>query len=214
MSEKEIIKIFDPKYERIGTAPREEAHRKGLWHETFHCWLYDIKEDEVVLYFQQRSANKKDFPNQLDITAAGHLLVNETIADGFREVFEELGVALSPEMTDYIGVIPVKIYLQGFYDNEFTNVFIAHYPLEKGSFFLQEEEVTAIYSIPLKSIKRMLNGSLLELEIEGIFQKDKNQEVRQRTITLADICAYSHSYYAELFDSLEKKLENKVRGID
>ncbi|MFD2387839.1 NUDIX hydrolase [Enterococcus rivorum] len=61
MSEKEMITIFNSEYELIGTASREEAHKKGLWHETFHCWMYDINDDEVFLYFQQRSAKKKIF---------------------------------------------------------------------------------------------------------------------------------------------------------
>ncbi|WP_084387056.1 NUDIX hydrolase [Enterococcus rivorum] len=165
MSEKEMITIFNSEYELIGTASREEAHKKGLWHETFHCWMYDINDDEVFLYFQQRSAKKKDFPNQLDITAAGHLLAGETVFDGFREVTEELGLEISPNSADCLGVFPVQIHLEDFYDNEFTNVFIVKKKLELGTFVLQEEEVSAVYAIPLKKLKELFSDTRKELAI-------------------------------------------------
>ena len=32
----EFIDIFDADYNHIGTEEKNEAHRKGFWHQTFH----------------------------------------------------------------------------------------------------------------------------------------------------------------------------------
>jgi isopentenyldiphosphate isomerase len=67
--ENEKLKIFDEHRTQIGVATREEVHRIGHWHETFHCWLIS-KEGEIdYIYLQIRSDEKKDYPNLLDITA-------------------------------------------------------------------------------------------------------------------------------------------------
>ena len=87
----ELLRIFNINMKHIGEATRAEVHAKGLWHETFHCWLVSKIEDQYYLYFQLRSACKKDYASQFDITAAGHLLANERAEDGIRELQEELG---------------------------------------------------------------------------------------------------------------------------
>ncbi|WP_233522994.1 NUDIX domain-containing protein [Peribacillus saganii] len=57
------------------------------------------------MYFQLRSEEKKDFPSLFDISAAGHILANETVEDGIREVKEELGIDISMNDLEYVGVI-------------------------------------------------------------------------------------------------------------
>lgn len=77
----EKLKVYDEQYNYVREESRDVIHAKGLWHETFHCWLVD--GDEVLI--QKRSAAKKDFPGLFDITAAGHLLSDEKVMDGLRE---------------------------------------------------------------------------------------------------------------------------------
>ncbi|MDC3417918.1 hypothetical protein [Aquibacillus salsiterrae] len=43
----EQLDIFDHNKKHIGKANREDAHRLGLWHQTFQCWIV-IKEQEQV----------------------------------------------------------------------------------------------------------------------------------------------------------------------
>jgi len=83
--ENEQLKIFDEYRNQIGIATREDVHRLGYWHEAFHCWFISKEKGTDYLYLQLRSNTKKDYPNLLDITAAGHLLANETVQDGVRD---------------------------------------------------------------------------------------------------------------------------------
>lgn len=69
--EDEFLRIFDEDRNEIGIASRGEVHRLGYWHETFHCWFVTKYDDTDYIYSQLRSAHKRDYPNLLDITAAG-----------------------------------------------------------------------------------------------------------------------------------------------
>lgn len=38
---------------------RDDVHREGDWHETFHCWLIERDNEDLSLYFQLRARDKK-----------------------------------------------------------------------------------------------------------------------------------------------------------
>lgn len=88
----EMIKIYDEQKNPLGITSRDIVHQKGYWHDTFHCWFLKNENNIDYIYFQLRSKVKNDFPNLLDITAAGHILANETVGEGIREIKEELGM--------------------------------------------------------------------------------------------------------------------------
>ena len=55
----EWLTIFDPERNTLGKKLRDEVHRDGDWHETFHCWFVEKDNEDMFLYFQLRSKNKK-----------------------------------------------------------------------------------------------------------------------------------------------------------
>lgn len=57
--ETEQLKIFDREKNPIGVASREEVHRLGHWHETFHCWFISSEGGRDFVYLQMRSDSKK-----------------------------------------------------------------------------------------------------------------------------------------------------------
>lgn len=125
----EILTIFDEAGSRTGTAPREEVHRLGHWHETFHCWFISKDQEIPCIYLQLRSEQKHDYAGLLDITAAGHLLANETVEDGIREVQEELGLEISFEELIPLGTIP--------------------YSMKKKTLSIMNERMSLFISIPI-----------------------------------------------------------------
>ncbi|MHC5229453.1 NUDIX hydrolase [Enterococcus sp. LJL99] len=206
MAENEVLTIFDSEYNKIGTATRAEVHAKGLWHETFHCWFYTIKDNDLLIYFQKRAAQKKDFPNLFDITAAGHLLANEPVLAGFREVKEELGIDVTSEEAEYLGIFPVHIELADFFDNEFTNVFIVETNLLANEFELQEEEVAGIFSVPLTELKKIVSDPEYVSKVEGFYQKSGYSFYVTENVQKSDFCANAATYYEELICAFEKIL--------
>lgn len=95
MAAKEYLDTFTSEMEPIGVRSRDEAHARGFWHQTFHCWLWKIENGKLLLLFQRRHPQKKDYAGLLDITAAGHLEAGETPMDGFGSCVRNWGSRLN-----------------------------------------------------------------------------------------------------------------------
>ena len=98
----ETIDIYDANLQHLGKMDRVEAHLKGHWHRTFHCWVVN-GEGEGRILFQHRSAEMVNFPNMFDVSAAGHLEAGENVEQGIREVSEELGIPTSMDALHSLG---------------------------------------------------------------------------------------------------------------
>lgn len=136
------------------------------------------------------------------------------MTDGFREVKEELGVNVTSDDAQFLGVFPVKIHLDDFIDNEFTNVYLVEKEILLGEFQLQEEEVASIFPITLTLLKRLFNDPSAEATLTGYTQNQKEQKIVEERFSKKDFCANAQSYYDRLIESFEKILENQIRTID
>lgn len=188
----EKIKVFDEQFQYIGIHSRDYVHRKGLWHETFQCWLID---DDFV-YIQKRSANKKDFPSLFDITAAGHLEAHETVEDGVREIEEELGIKVAFTDLISVGIIQDVILLPHFSDYEFAHVYFHKADFKAEDFILQEDEVESIYRIKRQDFIRLCFG-----EVERtIAYRLGDQEMSE--VKLTDFVPHETIYFQTIAEKL------------
>ncbi|WP_051041723.1 NUDIX hydrolase [Planococcus halocryophilus] len=124
--ETEKLRIYDEHRVAQDIASRQTIHEQGYWYETFHCWVISREDEKDMIYLQLRSEDKKDFPGLFDITAAGHLLADETVKDGVREVREELGLKVSFNELISLGTIKDQLAIGGFLDNEHCHCFLYH----------------------------------------------------------------------------------------
>ena len=202
--ETEMVTIFDEDMQKIGVKMRKEAHAQGYWHETFHCWF--IKEDagKTYLLFQRRALQKKDFPGKLDITAAGHLLAGEQVADGMREITEELGVALSYHDLQPVGIIKEQIILNDFIDKEFCHVYLYKYNGQIDSFVLQAREVAGILQIEIDAFAQLVHGETETVHGVGYtVEIDGSKTLLDTDYTLSNICPHSKQYFLELIQAVK-----------
>ncbi|ETT82948.1 NUDIX hydrolase [Viridibacillus sp. FSL R5-0477] len=203
----ELLRIFNDEHEPIGEATREEVHAKGFWHETFHCWLVSKVEDKYYLYFQLRSACKKDYASQFDITAAGHLLANERAQDGFRELQEELGLPLTVDDMKKIGVFETRIQQPPMIDLEFAHVYYVFSNADFEGFQLQEEEVAGIVRAELGTVQDFYSGKRKTLYVEGfeIIEDGKKIPLVKNAIH-ADFVEHNASYMDNVLSKLTEVL--------
>jgi isopentenyldiphosphate isomerase len=165
--ENERLKVFDEQGNQIGEATRADVHRLGLWHEAFHCWFVSKENGIDYIYLQLRSNQKDIYPNLLDITAAGHLLAHESVADGIREIEEEIGIKVSMEELIPLGVISYCVEKEDIIDKEMAHVYLFETNHSFADFILQEEEVSGMVRMPFTSFYDLLLGTTESAPIEG-----------------------------------------------
>jgi isopentenyldiphosphate isomerase len=158
-NQSELLDVFDANLVHLGVETRERVHAQGLWHQTFHLWLATQEHGGALIF--QRRGQVLDFPNRLDITAAGHLLAGEAPIDGLREVQEELGIALSDTALVPLGYRTEAMDLpDGRFNREHQAVFMAHSPVDLADFSPSFDEVAELVEIRLPALFDLLTGKV------------------------------------------------------
>lgn len=206
--ENERLKIFTEDGKELGEATREEVHKQGYWHETFHCWVISKEGDKDYIYFQIRSPQKKDHPNQIDITAAGHILAHETFLDGIREVKEEIGIDVAYEELISLGVLKYCVTKGDFIDNELAHVFLYQSPYTFNDFDVQPEEVSGMVRAEFDSFRKLYLEDQEDIHIEG-FELDEagNRRTISKSVTKKEFVPHEQVYYESIIDLISKHIK-------
>jgi len=208
MMEDELLKVFDTNHNPIVVAKREEVHRLGFWHESFHCWIVSREEEIDYLYLQLRCELKKDHPNLFDITSAGHLLAHETVVDGIREIKEELGIDVTFSELIPLGVINYCVNHEDLIDNELAHTFLYKKNLAFDEFSLQKEEVSGIIKVKFSDFIELWCGVKQEINIKG-FEINNNGEkiVFNRMAGKNEFVPHGLSFYETIIQLIKEKLD-------
>ena len=163
----ERVDVLDAHGEKTGrVAWKSEAHRLGLWHRCFHCWIVatNTASGEPCLFVQRRAAGKDTWPNKLDVTVGGHLGAGEETLDGLREVEEELGLSVAPGELVPVGTRRTEKEIPAGLDREFQEVFLLVRSLSIQDLRLQEVEVAAVMRLRLDGVEALYDGGEIPAE--------------------------------------------------
>lgn len=198
----EHIDTFTDAMVPAGVRTRDEAHAEGLWHQTFHCWLWTQEQGTAYLLFQRRHVHKKDYPGMLDITSAGHLEAGETPQDGVRELREELGIEPEPGKLVYAGVIADSIVHADIIDNEFGHVFFYRYDGSVSGFRLQEDEVDSIVRVEAEAFRKLCLGEADCIAGEEFIRGDGERGTEIK-LAMSDIVPHEPAYFTFVLHHLQ-----------
>lgn len=178
----ELIDVFDDQYNplRIGAFSMDDVHSKGMWHQTFACWLINEERNSVI--FQLRGPNNRVDPGSFDASASGHLSSGEMPEDGFRELEEELGVTIPNKDRCYLGVFRNICNKYKYINLEFCNVYLASHNFTLEDFVAQEGEVEGIFEADIDDAIALFTNQTHSIKVKSI-----NGE---REITKKDLCSY------------------------
>ncbi|MBM7554243.1 NUDIX hydrolase [Thalassobacillus pellis] len=190
----ELLQVFDEHGDKAGVEERDEVHKKGLWHQTFHCWLVELISGEPHLYFQLRAKDKKDFPATFDITAAGHIEAHEGVVEaGIREMEEELGFKVARQELSFQGCYRQQVITERMIDREFCHVYFYENTIKP--VFQLTEEVDDVIRISCKEFAKVLNGKTIVVDslIDG----------SSRSVSNNNLCPSGEGYFSFILDKLK-----------
>lgn len=176
------------------------AHRDGLFHNVFHCWIINGNK----IWLQLRGKDKALFPNTLDISAAGHVQAGETPEEGgIREIQEEIGLEACKE-----DLIPVFMYVMAENYNtvrnrEFAYNFFLKTEKSLKDLLMQEEEVDAMAEVTISDFIDLLEGDKKEIEASFV---DRTSGGYQKIIGMKSMTPHDMSYYYTLSAALKEYL--------
>lgn len=206
----ELVDIFDENMTFLGTALKSQAHREGLWHKTFHCWLAQkTPEGKTLLWLQLRNPDKDIFPDKLDISAAGHIRAGEEVKDGYREISEELGLKLNKD--EIVKLFTSKeIYEADSINNrEFQMVYMAMVSGSPYKAVLQPEEVAGLYEVDIEEFAALMSDKVPSIEAKGIKRNpDSSYTLEFREVVKSDVAPHSKDYYNKALDMIKRFVSN------
>lgn len=142
MALQELLRVYSPEGAPTNTfKPRAEVHRDGDWHATVHLWLINSAGE---LLFQKRSNAAELHPGLWDVSAAGHVVGEDSLEQSLeRESLEELGVKILAQDAEWLFTLQTRMTTVSLKERVFQHIYLLHRDIEAGELLLQQEEVTA-----------------------------------------------------------------------
>jgi isopentenyl-diphosphate delta-isomerase type 1 len=102
----EQFEIYGEDGKLLGTAPRSQVHREGLWHRAANVFLF---RSDGRLLIQRRQLTRDVWPGAWDLSVAEHLQPGESYERAaLRGLHEELGVG-NVQLTPVGGVSQSRV---------------------------------------------------------------------------------------------------------
>jgi isopentenyldiphosphate isomerase len=205
------IDVYNANLEHEGVMDRKEAHYAGRWHRTFHCWVVNLKPEPTMLY-QLRAPRMKNYPNMLDVSAAGHIEAGESVHDGVREVHEELGIKATVAQTIYLGErVEVADQANGQRNREYQSVYLLVADLVLADYKPDPHEVWGLFQVKVSDGLDLFSARKDQVETQGIHydESSKTYVEQTRIITSSDFIPRIQRYYLAALIAAERALEGK-----
>lgn len=192
-----LLDAYDAELRHIGAVPWSIVHNTGLWHRTFHCWVF-LERPRPSMLLQWRNPDAVNFGGMLDVSAAGHLEAGETVEQGIRELHEELGLTqISIDDLVFGGErVEVADQANGQLNREYQSVYFLKLDIALSDLQPQPSEVYGILRLPLDTGLELFSGEVDSATCDGIVRDERGAYVHtSRRITVDDFLPRIQRYY-------------------
>lgn len=182
------IDIFNDRYEHTGVEDKKTAHAQGLWHRTFSCLAFNPATRRVLLQKKAPGGYSFDRPDYADITVGGHYEAGETIADGVREIHEELGLPISYSELHPIGLRQTAVTLGPSYiEREFQHWHLLPLDLDLEAIPLADAEVSGLVELDLDLALALAEGTSNRVPARYATRSQDTMTYAEATLDSADL---------------------------
>ena len=130
----ELWDILDVNGNKTGkTGIRGQTLKDGEYHLVVHIYIINSKKEFLI---QKRSMKKDLWPGQWDMTGGSVVSGEDSLTGAIREVEEELGITLMPEMFSLVTRLKRK--------DSFVDIWAAYTDVSLDSVTMQEDEVDEV----------------------------------------------------------------------
>jgi isopentenyldiphosphate isomerase len=165
----ELLDIYDENMTHLGVKERGAVHRDGDWHRVFHCWvIYRDAAGQDFMVLQKRGPDKDIFPNRLDVTVGGHYEAGESVADGVREIEEELGITTRFDDLIPVGVRVTVARYEGLIDREFADNFLLVRDTAIRDYPYQQDEVSGLVALNIDEALALFAGERETIHAQAV----------------------------------------------
>lgn len=210
--DEELIDIYDENMNPIGMAPKSQAHKEGLWHKSFRCWVIKITpEHKCKVWLQLRSKNKQLYPKLLATSVAGHLKQGENNRDGIREIKEEIGLNISKENLVKLFTSKKSYRNDEMIDNEFNPTYLYETKLNFSDLTLAPNDVDGIFEFDLEDLQNMFNHKIEKIFSSGLVRNEdtNEQEYKSGYFRYEDFVPHDDSYYQKVFSTIKRYCDSQ-----
>lgn len=206
----EVFDILDPVtgYPTGQIKARSLVHAEGDWHGAFHLWLVNNSK-EPMMYLQRRKEDKDVAPGYLDVPVGGHYRSGEKMADGVREVEEEIGLTVKLEDLTPLGKRLVVYREEGIKNNELIDVFLYKTDLRIEAFQLQPEELAGFYEIPVREMLKLFTVEGYSYQAQGVEVLNRQTQPHQLNVTKRSFVPSIDAYAYKVAIQVERYFEGK-----
>lgn len=206
----ELIDIYDENIQHLGTAMKYVAHREGLWHKIFFCWiLSQDNQGHWNIWLQLRNKHKKIGGGLLDASSAGHFAAGENLEQALsREVWEELGLKMNFDDIKNYGVGKRKSGDASLKNYEICYKCYATTSVHPQDLQLQRDELDGILLLPIEEAINLFTNKKARVTLDAWVFDDENQYIKTtQFISVSDFMDYGQEAYLSFFTNIKNILE-------
>lgn len=202
----ELIDIYDEKMNHLGTATREQAHREGLWHKTFHCWIVQKSPQGRAQVLLQVRGRNQNHPSLIDISSAGHIAAGtDPKTNGLENINKELGLSVTADQLIKL-FTDTHVYQKNNYINhEFTPTYLLESPTPLIDYKLNPEAVDGVFVADVEDMLNLFRHKVEQIFISGVISDNFGQFTPHTgAIRREDFVPHTDTYYLKVMEAIQR----------
>jgi len=206
----ELIDIYDEKMNFLGTASREQAHREGLWHTSFHCWIVRQTSDGRAQVLLQIRGRNQNHPSLIDISSAGHLSAGETSHDGIKNIKQELGLDI--DFSKLVKLFTANhVYQRDNYINhEFNPTYLLEDNTPLAEYKLNPELVDGIFIADVEDMLNLFKHKVDKIYMNGLRLNEQKKYVPHAgNVSRREFVPHTDQYFVKVMETIQRWLKGK-----